>query len=159
MRAAQCDCGHQAFVGERRRHADVDDRHVGREFVDRFDQFVGGTNLRDHLMTPFNEQLHQAIAQDGAVFGDDEAGHCSAPGGTTTVTTVGPPAGLSISSLPSSIANRSRKPVRPEPLPTCTPPEPLSSTMIRNSAVSPLMRTEPWLAAECRVTLASSSAT
>src|SRR5204863_9048780 len=132
----------QAFVGERRRHADVDDRDVWREFVDGFDQFVGAAHLGHHVVAPFDEQLHQAVAQDGAVLGDDEADHCSVPGGTTTVTTVGPPSGLSISRLPSSIASLSRSPTRPEPLPTFAPPEPLSCTMIRNSAASPLMRTE-----------------
>ena len=33
----------QPFVGERRRHPDVDDRHVGLVLVDRAQQLVGAT--------------------------------------------------------------------------------------------------------------------
>src|SRR5690242_18473782 len=110
-------------------------------------------------MTPSDKHLHQAAAQNRAVLAVDQPGNCSAPAGTPTVTTWGPPAGLSISNRPSTIASRSRRPVNPEPLPTFAPPEPLSSTMIRSSAASPLIRTEAWLAPEWRDTLASSSAT
>jgi hypothetical protein len=55
--------------------------------------------------------------------------------------------------------SRSVNPVKPDPFPGCTPPEPLSATAIRNPSASLRSQTVAWVAPECRDTLASSSAT
>ena len=76
VRAAQLDGGPQPLVGEGRRHADVDDGHVGAVPLDRASQGVGVAHgVGDHE-APVDQQLDQAVAQDGRVLGDDDADRC-----------------------------------------------------------------------------------
>ena len=63
----------QAVVGVGRRHADVDDRHVGLVRVDLAQQVLGVAGLADHVEAPLLEQPHDPLAQEHRVVGDDYA--------------------------------------------------------------------------------------
>ena len=75
----------QPFVGERRRHPDVDDRHVGLVLVDLAQQLLGGRRLRRHVDPGAPQERGDALAHERAVVGDHDA-H-----GSSAVTTVPAP--------------------------------------------------------------------
>ena len=94
--AAQLEGEAQALVGEGRRHPDVDDRDVGRVLGDRAAQRAGVADGAGDDEAAVDQELDQAVAQDGRVLGDGDpqrAGH-HGESGRSTVTTVGPPRGL-----------------------------------------------------------------
>ncbi len=73
MIAAQRDGGAQPFVGEGRRHADVDHGHVGGIFGHRLLEADGVADGPGHSEAPVGQQLDQSVAQDRGVLGDDDA--------------------------------------------------------------------------------------
>ena len=77
----------QPFVGERRRHPDVDDRHVGLVRVDLAQQLLGRRRLRHDLDSGAPQERRDALAHERAVVGDHDAQ------GSSAVTTVPAPAG------------------------------------------------------------------
>ena len=86
----------QSLVGEGRRHADVDHRHVGRVLGDGAAQRARVADRAGDDEATVDQELDQAVAQDGRVLGDGDpecAGH-HGDSGRSTVTTVGPPGGL-----------------------------------------------------------------
>src|SRR5262249_53859486 len=96
--------GADAFVGERRRQANVDDADVrlvlGRSCL----ELVRGGDGRSDVDLVVIEQSRQRVAQEARVLDDDYAHGISAR------STVGPPAGLSSSTVPPSAATRSSRP-------------------------------------------------
>lgn len=93
----------KSLIGVGRRHADVDDEDLRPQAPGNLADLVGLADLGHNLVTAFDEQLGQAVAQDRVVLGDRQPGHRCVPDGTTAVMVVGPPAGLSMSSRPSTI--------------------------------------------------------
>src|SRR5262245_43013047 len=73
------------------------------------------------------EQEHKTLPQQCEVFGEDNA-H-----GSSIVTTVGPPDGLSSVSEPSNVPRRRVKPARPVPRSGSAPPRPSSRTVSRSA--------------------------
>jgi hypothetical protein len=72
---------------------------------------------------------------------------------------VGPPAGLSMVSVPSTAAARCASPGSPLPLPGAAPPPPSSLTTIRSRSPRRSTTTSQWLAWACLATLVSASET
>ena len=70
---AQLDRGPQSLVGEGRRHADVDHRHVRPFPFDRAPQGIGVRHGVGDGEPPVGQKLDEAVAEDGRVFGDDDA--------------------------------------------------------------------------------------
>ena len=68
----------QPLVGVRRRHADVDDRDVGLVGADLAQQVLGVAGLGDDLEARLLEQARDALAQQHAVVGEDDAHGTSA---------------------------------------------------------------------------------
>ncbi|MFL6072075.1 MAG: hypothetical protein ACJ73S_01510 [Mycobacteriales bacterium] len=105
----------QFHVAERRRQPDVDDGGVGPVLVNRGEEGVGGgRDGRDLVLLAGQQQLEPGGQQD-VVLGDHH------PHGTSTVTAVGPPAGLVTSIVPSSARARRRMPSRPVPAASLAP--------------------------------------
>ena len=134
----------EALVGEGRRHADVDHRDVGRVLGHRAAQRGRVPDGAGDGEAAVDQQLDQPVAQDGGVLGDgdaERADHQEARG-RSTVTTVGPPGGLTRCSRPSTACTRSVSPASPlEEEPTvvsCAPPVPSSRTTMRSQR--PLLR-------------------
>jgi hypothetical protein len=97
MVAAQVDGRSQPLVGVGGWHADVDDRDIrrlrGRGHGPA--QRVGVGHCRHDLEPPVGQQLNQPVPQYGGVLGDHDSQRLAhAPVGSSTVTVVGPPAGL-----------------------------------------------------------------
>ena len=101
------DGGADAFIGECRGHAHVDDGEVRRIVVDDGQEFVGVGHGGDDLVSGVGEQPFESGPQDGRVFSDYDA-H-----GTSTTTVVGPPAGLVRFSVPRAASTRSMRPAIP----------------------------------------------
>ena len=78
--------------------------------------------------------------------------------GTSMVTTVGPPAGLSTTIVPSNAASRFATPARPEPAGSA-PPRPSSPTTRCSTSPSCRTRTQARVASACLTVLARHSAT
>src|SRR3954454_24875312 len=80
----------RALVGERRRHADVDDRDVGGVLLDGPEQRVAVPHVGDDLLAGVREQPGEARPQEDLVLGEDYAHGSSAatvvpaPGGLVT---------------------------------------------------------------------------
>ena len=96
--------GAQALVGVRRRHAHVDDGEVGLVALDGDEQGVAVADGGHDLLAGVDEQAGQAGSQEHGVLGDHDA-H-----GSSTITVVGPPAGLSTCMRPPRAATRSARP-------------------------------------------------
>src|SRR5262249_21768880 len=116
----------QSLVGVRRRHPNVDHRHVRSQRVDGIDEAVAVAHRGDHLATELFEQPDQTFSDQCSIVCDNNS-H-----GTSATITVGPPVGESIVNSPSTARNRSARPARPRPLATCAPPTP-SSPIARTS--------------------------
>src|SRR5262249_8983779 len=138
---AEFDGGAQSLVGVGGRHADVGDDDVGTALDDGRLEGGGVGDGGRHLVALVLQQLHQAGPQDRGVLGDDDAHQSSRfCVGTDTVTVVGPPGGLEMSSTPSVVRTRSERPRRPLPVPSAVaPPTPLSVTT--SMMVSPSVTT------------------
>jgi hypothetical protein len=67
---AGTDRGSQAFVGERRRHADVDDREVRPVFLDRAEQVFAVVHRRRGFDALVREQPLQTGSQQDGVLSD-----------------------------------------------------------------------------------------
>ena len=116
-----------------------------------------------------DEELDQAVAQDGRVLGDRDAERVGtdhfgpqAPRGRSTVTTVGPPGGLTRLRRPSTVWTRSTRPASPEDnepvVLSWAPPRPSSRTTTRSQVPCWAQDNEAREAWACWATLARSSA-
>ena len=76
----------------------------------------------DHVVPGVLEEPAEALAEQDLVFGDHH------PHGSSAVTTVPRPGGLSTVSVPPSAATRSLMPASPEPSDGRAPPTPSSRT-------------------------------
>ena len=101
----------QALVGERRREAYVDDSGVGLGVAERALELGQVVDRGEDLEALGLQQLGQSGAEEGVVFGEDDA-H-----GISHRTTVGPPGGLDTDIVPSNAASRAAMPWRPLPRP------------------------------------------
>ncbi|GAA3049830.1 hypothetical protein GCM10020000_33060 [Streptomyces olivoverticillatus] len=99
----------EALVGEGRRQAHVDDRHVRLLVQQRAQQGRAVVHRGDDLAAVLLEGAYQPVPQQEEVFGEDNA-H-----GISIVTVVGPPGGLCRARVPSKVSNRRRTPVSPVP--------------------------------------------
>ena len=112
-----------------------------------------------------DEELDEAIAENGRVLGDGDPqrGSHQTDSGRSTVTTVGPPGGLTRLSRPSTLRTRSVRPARPlddDPaVGRCAPPGPSSRTTRRNHVPCCAQDTDARDAWACWATFASNSAT
>src|SRR5215471_11556719 len=152
--------GAQSLVGMGGRHAHVDDGHIGQVRVHCLPQRYRVGHRRDNVMTPAGERLGEPVPHDRGVFCDDDTqlcGHQACPG-SSIVMAVGPPAGLSMPSRPSTACTRSRSPASPPPGARRAPPDPSSVTAIRILTSCPRTLIVARLAPLCLATLASSSA-
>ena len=70
MLAPYLVCGNEALVGVRRRHADVDDRHVRLVRADLAQQVGCIAGLRDDLDARLLEQTSHSFPQEQLVVGD-----------------------------------------------------------------------------------------
>ena len=100
------------------------------------------------------EELDQAGAEEGVVFGEDKT-H-----GTSRVTMVGPPAGLDTLSVPSKAASRRMTPSMPVPAPRIG----AATAVVADDRAQHARRRgssviQPLRAPECLPTLARHSAT
>ena len=111
---ARLDRRAHALVGEAGREPDVDEREVGLVLDDRLDERRPGVDGGDDLPPAVAQQAGEALAQEGQVFGDDDAHGSSAR-------IVVPSSPDCTASRPSSASTRWRRPVRPEPLALAPP--------------------------------------
>src|SRR5579875_2481136 len=143
--------GAQALVAEARRQAHVDDRDVRLLFEDAIHERVSVADRRDDVEAVVAQQPRQAVAEQREVFGDHDAQ------GSTASTIVGPPAGLSTRSVPSSASTRCRRPWRPEPSGSA-PPRPSSITVTTSAPPIRTTRRSTCDAPACFAAFASASA-
>jgi hypothetical protein len=59
-----------------RRHPDVGDHGVRALLLDGGDQGFGVADRGDHIQAAVAKELHQALADDGRVLGDDDPQRC-----------------------------------------------------------------------------------
>lgn len=98
------------------------------------------------------EESYEAVAEEGEVFGDDNA-H-----GISRVMMVGPPGGLVMFMVPSKASRRRAMPLRPLSGVGWAPPWPLSVTVVMRRWRPWLMWIRAWVAPECLAVLVRSSA-
>src|SRR5215472_18953285 len=120
MVSADPDPGAHSLSRVARRHAHVYHGDVRVVLGDRGPQRIGVANRGDHVMATIGQDLHQARADHRGVLGDDDRHRRTlrlrqAWDGILTVTTVGPPDGLLMWIVPSTIRSRSASPARPLP--------------------------------------------
>ncbi len=72
---AQLDRGPQALVGEAGRHPYIGHHDVRVVFEDRLGQFLSSARSGDHLMAETLQQTDQALPQEHAVLGQNDAQH------------------------------------------------------------------------------------
>ena len=125
---AQRERGPHTLVAERRRQADVDDRDLRPLEQDARDQRRAVRDGRDDVEAVVAQQPGQAVAQQREVLGDHNAQ------GITALIVVGPPAGLTTTSRPSSASTRRASPRRPLPS-AFAPPAPSSVTCTTSALV------------------------
>src|SRR5205823_4628408 len=107
--------------GERRRHPDVEHDEIGLRPSHRLEHAVGIGECRDDVVTAVAKQSGEALAQEGLVFGDQDAHGNSA-------SSVVPVLLLWMRRVPPWAATRSERPVKPEPRSVVAPPTPSSAT-------------------------------
>src|SRR5690348_12866162 len=96
-------------------HPDVDDRNVRRGRVDERKQALGVAGLPGDFEAALDEQPSEAFAEQQRVVGERYA-H-----GSSALTHVPPPGGLTTVNTPSSDATRSASPRRPVPTSIAAP--------------------------------------
>jgi hypothetical protein len=103
--AAQLDRRTQALVGVRRRHAHVDDRHVGPVLGDRLHQRRPVADRGDDLGAGLLEQPHQALPEQHRVVGQDGPQRAVPGHAASSLALVGhvPADALSMGDLASSV--------------------------------------------------------
>src|SRR3954451_487404 len=151
MAAADLVRGLDALVGLRRRHADVDDGHIGLVLVHRREQLVGARGLGDDFDAPAPYERRDALAHERAVVRDHDA-H-----GRSAVITVPIPGGLRTRSVPSSAATRPASPWSPLPPVSSAPPTPSSVISTTATPSRRETRTDAFVACAYFATLASAS--
>src|SRR5581483_1388006 len=151
--------GADPLVGLRRRHADVDDRDVGRVAPHLEQELLGVPRPADDLDPRLLEQAREPLAQQGRVVRDDGAQRLRHRTGSSARTTVPRPGELATSSVPSSASTRSRRPQRPEPPRGSAPPAPSSETRTVARPSARVTRTTAERASACLTTFASASET
>src|SRR3954453_2004581 len=125
--------GAHALVGVVRRHPDVHDRDVGTMALDIPYEILRAARLRDHVDPGAAQEEFDACAGEQAVVRDH------APHGSSAMTTVPAPGGLTTRRLPCSASTRSASPRSPEPLASSAPPTPSSATSML--AIGPVRQT------------------
>src|ERR1039457_1439077 len=166
MVAADRDRGAQALIGVAGRHPHVHHGDVRLVLVHRGPQRLGVAAGGGHPVGTARHDLHPAPParpDHRGVLGDDDPHRralrlCQACVGSSTVTTVGPPDGLLISILPSTVPIRSASPARPPRASMRAPPAPSSLTRTRSSPGTWTASSVACRAPLCLATLASSSA-
>src|SRR5215204_4793171 len=129
MGAADLLGGDEAFIGVRRRHLDVDDRHVRTGQLHPPHELLGVGGLPDDLESGLFEQPGEPFAKKRFVVGDYDSHGSTA----RSLTLPSPP--RSTVSRPSRAPTRSRRATRSSPRSSCVstsrrsaPPERLAST-------------------------------
>src|SRR5690606_1446736 len=142
----------QPLVGVGRRHPHVHHHRVRRVRGHGRHQRLAVAHRRRDLVPLLQQQPHQPLAQQRRVLRQDH------PHGSSALTTVGPPGGLSTSKAPSSAATRRRSPDSPPP-DALPPPAPSSRT--RTTSVRPSRRTATSIrpAPACLLALVTASLT
>src|SRR5690606_30555866 len=143
----------QAFVRERRWEADIDDCDLGLVRDKGGEKGRTVVDGRDDVEVEGPQQAGQSVAEEGVVFGDDNA-H-----GSSMVITVGPPGGLDRVTVPSNAARRRWIPFSPVPVAGSAPPSPSSVTVIVGIPLACRRDTDAVWAWLCRTMLVSASAT
>src|SRR5215207_959344 len=151
MASADLVRGLNPLVGLRRRHADVDDRHVRLVRVDGGEQLLRARGLGDDLDALAPHERRDALAQQPAVVGDHDS-H-----GSSAVTTVPAPGGLRMRNVPSSAATRSASPWSPVPADSSAPPMPSSAISMTATPPRRETRTDACVAWAYLAKLASAS--
>src|SRR6266581_2825139 len=108
MGVADPACRTDPLVGERRRHPNVDDREVRLVLAHRGPETIGILDRRDHVVSGILEEATKPFPEQDLVLGDHDSP------GSSAVTTVPSPSGLSTLRLPPRAATRSVIPPRPE---------------------------------------------
>lgn len=98
------------------------------------------------------EEPYESVAEEGKVFGDDNA-H-----GISRVMMVGPPVGLVMFIVPSKESRRRAMPLSPLSGVGVAPPWPLSVTVMMRRCRPWLMWMRAWVAPACLAVLVRSSA-
>lgn len=142
----------EAFVGEGGGESDVDDGDVGFVFGEGCVEVGSVVDCGDDGEVVCFEESDQSVAEEGKVFGDDNA-H-----GISRVTMVGPPGGLVMFIVPSKASRRRLMPARPLPGAGSAPPVPLSVTVMTRWLRPWLMWIQAWVACACLAVLVRSSA-
>src|SRR3954447_26545140 len=153
MLRADLERGAQSLVGLRRRHADVEDRDVGRARRHLFQEVLGGRALPDDVEAGLAEQPHDALAQENIIVGDDH------PHGRSARIVVPSPGRLVTWRRPSSASTRSANPRSPVPRRGSAPPAPSSATSTTSVAAESLSFTVACEAPAYFATFVSASVT
>src|ERR1017187_490959 len=163
MVTADRDRGAQALIGVTGWHPHVHDSDVWAVLGDSGPKRLGVADGGQDNVTTIGQDLHQAGPDHRRVLSTDDPHRrglrlCQACDGISTVTTVGPPGGLAISIVPSTVLTRSASPARPPPASTRAPPAPSSLTRSRSSPGTCTASRVACRAPLCLAVLASSSA-
>src|SRR5450755_1801584 len=163
MVAADRDRGSQALIGVAGGHPHVHYGDVRVVLGDRGAERLGVAAGGGDDVATVGQDLRQAGPDHRGILGDHYPHRpgprpCQACDGNSTVTAVGPPGGLLISSLPSTVLTRSASPARPPPAAIRAPPAPSSLTRTRSSPATCTASSVARRAPPCLATLASSSA-
>src|SRR5580698_5296308 len=160
MLAVDCQRRLEPLVGMRWRHPHVDDRDIWQVVLDRPRQCLGIGDGRHHVVSPAAKSLGEPVPHDRRVLRDHypQRGAHQARTGSSTVMVVGPPAGLSTDSRPSTVCTRSTSPASPPPGFSLACPAPSSVTLITSLPLLSLTLISARPAPLCLATLASSSA-
>src|SRR3954447_18679981 len=148
---SQAACYLCAIVGVIRRHADVDDRHVGLGLVDGGFKRVGVGGPGDDLVAGIVEQAGASLPTQRPALSDHD------PHGTTASTVVPCPSLLASASAPPSALTRSPRPASPDPADTVAPPLPSSTIRTSTRPSQRAMRTSIRVASACLTAFAIAS--